>query len=176
MSISERVANSIRTVEGFPKPGISFKDIVPLLSDPKLCDELAEALVEPFRNAGVEMIAGIESRGFILGPLMAQKLNCGMTLVRKKGKLPYKTVSEEYSLEYGSAVVEMHEDSFKPGTKVLIHDDLLATGGTAAAAAKLCRHLQGELVGFSFIIELNDLKGNEVIKPYSENIVSIVNY
>ncbi len=176
MSISADVAGVIRSVEGFPKPGISFKDIVPLLADPVLCDRLADALVEPFRSEGVDMIAAIESRGFILGSLMAQKLGCGLTLVRKKGKLPHVTVAEEYDLEYGSAIIEMHEDSFEKGSKVLIHDDLLATGGTAEAAAKLCKRLDAQLVGFSFIIELIGLKGKELIQPYSENIVSIVNY
>lgn len=176
MTVSEEVASRIRTVHGFPKPGIAFKDIVPLLADPVLCDRLAEEMVLPFRDAGIDMIAGIESRGFIFGSLMAQKLNCGLTLVRKRGKLPYRTVAAEYELEYGSAVIEMHEDSFIPGSKVLIHDDLLATGGTAAATAQLCGELEAKLIGFSFIIELPGLNGRSVLQPYSENTVSIVKY
>lgn len=176
MNISTEIEQAISTIEDFPKPGISFKDITPILLDHNLCDRLTDALIEDYRDQNVEMIAAIESRGFILGAMMAQKLECGLTLVRKAGKLPGPVEAQSYDLEYGSATIEMNKGSFEYGTRVLIHDDLLATGGTAQATAQLCKRLGAEILGFNFIIELDDLKGREMIQPYSNNIVSILNY
>ncbi|MEQ9186349.1 MAG: adenine phosphoribosyltransferase [Cryomorphaceae bacterium] len=176
MNLVAKVEAALRTVPDFPKPGIQFKDITPILADPLLCAELAAALVEPFREMDIDTIAGIESRGFLFGPLMAKELGCGFTLVRKKGKLPAETYEQAYDLEYGQAIIEMHKDAFEHGKRILIHDDLLATGGTAGAAGALVEKAGGEVVGFNFLIELAFLEGAKKLKPYSKNIVSIVKY
>jgi len=176
MNVTTKLSENIRTIPDFPKPGIQFKDITPALADPELCDELAEALVKPFRDAGIDLIAGVESRGFIFGPMMAQKLGCGFTPIRKKGKLPADTYEQSYDLEYGQATIEMHKDAFDHGRKILIHDDLLATGGTAAAASELIIQAGGSVAGFTFLIELDFLEGRKLLQPYSNNIVSIVRY
>ena len=157
MNLAFRITDLIRTIPDFPKPGIQFKDITPLLSDPILCADIADALVDPFKDKSVDVIAGVESRGFIFGLMMAQRLQCGFALIRKKGKLPGKTIHLEYDLEYGSAVIEMHEDAIKSDQNVLIHDDLLATGGTAVAASKLLGLGQANIVGYSFVVELGFL-------------------
>ena len=121
-------------------------------------------------------VAGIESRGFLFGMLVAQELNCSFAIIRKKGKLPHKTVEMEYALEYGSAIIEMHEDEIKAGQKVMIHDDLLATGGTASAASKLVGQVGGKIVGFSFVIGLDFLGGKKLIEQQSSKIVTLINY
>ena len=174
MSLATRLEAAIRTVSDFPRKGIQFKDITPVLKDPALCAEIVETLVEPFIEMEVDMIAGIESRGFLFGPLMAQRLGCGFTLVRKKGKLPAQTLEQSYDLEYGQAVIEVHADALKRGQRVVIHDDLLATGGTAAATGSLIQKAGGEILGFNFLIELAFLEGAKKLEPYSKNIVSIV--
>ena len=176
MKLSSRINDVIRTVPNFPKAGIQFKDITPLLLDPVLCADIADALIDPFKEKQIEIIAGVESRGFIFGLMMARRLNCGFTLIRKKGKLPAKTFEFEYDLEYGSAIIEIHEDAIKPNQRVLLHDDLLATGGTAAAASKLVKMSQAKLVGYSFIIELGFLDGGKSLQPYSDNVVSLIKY
>jgi len=155
----------IRTIADFPKPGIQFKDITPLLKDPKAV-ELCVAAMLPNPNWTVDLVVGIESRGFIMGPLMAQKLNCGFVPVRKKGKLPFQTLEQSYDLEYGRATLEIHRDAVAPGERVLLHDDVLATGGTAAAAIKLIEALGGKVVCCSFIIELTQLQGRGLIDGY----------
>jgi adenine phosphoribosyltransferase len=151
----------IRDVPDFPKPGIMFKDITPLLRSPKALDYVSEALAEPFRDAGVTSVVAIESRGFIFGTGLARVLNAALILVRKPGKLPWKTRSFEYTLEYGSGALEIHDDALTAGDRALIVDDVLATGGTAAAAACLVRDLGATIVGIGMVIELEFLKGRE---------------
>lgn len=178
MNIEQRLDVAIRTVPDFPKPGIQFKDITPIFLDAKLCDEIAENIINTFlHNHGkIDAICAIESRGFFIGILIANKLNVPLFPVRKKGKLPAKTRSYSYELEYGSATLEIHTDVVKPSWNIMIHDDLLATGGTAMAAAELVKAEGGHVAGFSFIAELDFLKGRDRILPYSQNIVSLMRY
>ena len=175
-SLKDRVSEAIRDIPDFPKPGILFKDITPILEDHKLTEDVTHGLIAPFKDIQIDAVLGIESRGFFWGLLMAQALKVPFIPVRKEGKLPYKTLKHEYELEYGSAVIEVHEDAIKSGSKVLIHDDLLATGGTAVAAAKLVEKRQAEVVGFSFLVILNFLKGTDVLKPINPHIHSVVEY
>lgn len=161
MQLSEKIKQSIRDVIDYPKPGIVFKDITPVLANPPLRKEIVASLVQEFRPQNIDAIASTEARGFIFGSIMAYELGVPFILVRKAGKLPYKTRSQEYNLEYGTAKVEMHIDAVKPGWRVLIHDDLLATGGTACATADLIQHSNGVIAGFSFIINLSFLPGAE---------------
>ncbi len=158
--------NYIRDVPDFPKKGIVFKDITPLLADPEAMREACDRLAEPFAEAGVAKVVGIESRGFIFAPLVAERLGAGFVPVRKPGKLPAETIGQSYELEYGSDGVEMHTDAIAPGEKVLILDDLLATGGTMAAACRLVRRLGGEIVGVAFLIELCFLHGRDKLADY----------
>ncbi|MBC8064133.1 MAG: adenine phosphoribosyltransferase [Chlorobia bacterium] len=156
----------IRDVPDFPKPGILFKDITPVLEDPVAFKEVVDLLAEDARKVGAETIVGIESRGFIFGVPVAMKLGLPFAMARKLGKLPFDKISEEYALEYGTNVVEMHTDAIKPGQKAYIVDDLLATGGTAAAAARLVERLEGEVCGFGCMIELSFLNGRENLLGY----------
>ncbi len=149
----------IRDVPDFPKPGILFRDITPLLEDPEAFREAVEALAAPFRSEGVDKVLGIESRGFILGAPVALELGAGFVPVRKKGKLPHETLAVRYELEYGTDEVEMHADGVRRGERVLVVDDLIATGGTAAASVRLARAAGGEVIGCSFLIELSELRG-----------------
>lgn len=151
----------IRDVPDFPKAGILFKDITPLLADPAALDEAIRRLAEPYRGKGVKLVAGIESRGFIFGAAVARELGAGFVPLRKQGKLPYITVRQEYSLEYGTDAIEIHEDAISAGDKVLLIDDLLATGGTMAAACELVAGLGAEIVGVAFLIELCFLRGRD---------------
>jgi len=178
MTLKDKLDNTIRNVPDFPKPGIQFKDITPIFLDAKLCDEIAENIVNGFlHNHGkVDAICAIESRGFFLGILIAQKLNIPLFPVRKKGKLPAETKSFTYDLEYGSATLEIHTGVVQPNWNVMVHDDLLATGGTAMAAAELVKMEGGRVAGFSFIAELDFLNGRQKISPYSENIISAINF
>jgi adenine phosphoribosyltransferase len=157
----------IRDVPDFPKPGIVFKDITPLLRSPQALDYAAYALAEPFRDAGVTSVVAIESRGFIFGTGVARVLGAGLVPVRKPGKLPWKTRTSEYTLEYGSGALEIHDDALTPDDRALIIDDVLATGGTAAAAACLVRDLGAEIVGVGMLIELEFLKGREKLSELS---------
>jgi adenine phosphoribosyltransferase len=161
MQLSEKIKQSIRDVKDYPKPGIIFKDITPVLANPSLRKEIVQALVQEFAHQKIDAIASTEARGFIFGSILAYELGVPFILVRKAGKLPYHTKSAEYNLEYGTAKVEMHIDAVKPGWRVLVHDDLLATGGTAGATANLIKHLDGIIAGFSFIINLSFLPGAE---------------
>ena len=149
----------IRDVRDFPKAGILFKDITPILANPEARKLLIKLLAEQFASDGIEAVAGIEARGFLFGMALADVLNVPFLPVRKAGKLPYKRLSESYDLEYGTATVEIHEDAVRSGQKILIHDDLLATGGTAAAAGRLVKRLGGEVTGYSFVISLPFLNG-----------------
>lgn len=170
------IRKAIRDVPDFPKPGILFKDITPLLQDPKMGKLIVQGFVEQMQGTPVDAILGVESRGFLFGYLLAIEMGIPFIPVRKSGKLPWKTIGVEYALEYGTAKVEIHEDALQPGMNVMIHDDLLATGGTAAAAAKLAKMKQANVSAFTFVVELGFLNGREVLKEYSDKIVSLVNY
>ena len=155
----ESLRIKIRHVPDFPKAGILFYDITTLLNDPQGFRDMIDALASPFADKGIEQVVGIESRGFILGAAVANELNAGFVPIRKPGKLPSKTFREDYALEYGTDCLEIHHDAFQPGQKVLLVDDVLATGGTAKAAAGLIRRVGGDLVGVSLLIELVALGG-----------------
>lgn len=156
---------ALRTVPDFPEPGVQFKDITPILADPRLLQHAVEVLLAPYAESGATKILGIESRGFLFGTMLAERLGAGFIPARKPGKLPAETVREAYSLEYGTSALEIHADALAPGDRVLIHDDVIATGGTAAAAARLVERLGGEVVGFSFLIELAALGGRAKLPP-----------
>ena len=156
----------IRDVPDFPKPGILYKDITPLLADPAGLSLAVEYLTQPFRNVDVDLVVGAESRGFIFGTAVARNLSAGFVPVRKPGRLPAETVSQEYALEYGTDCLEIHRDAIKPGQRVLLVDDLLATGGTMEASCKLVASLGGKIQGIAILIELSFLKGRERIKGY----------
>ena len=175
MTLQEKIDSAIRNVPDFPKPGIQFKDITPILEDHKLSKEVVKAFEEQWRGK-IDAIAGVESRGFLFGFPLAMELGLPFILIRKKGKLPYKTISHKYDLEYGSAEIEMHVDTVSTGMRVLVHDDLLATGGTAEATAELIRKEDGFVAGFSFLVELGFLNGKEKLKKYSEDIACLINY
>ncbi len=175
MDISNKIKAFIRDVPDFPKPGILFKDITPIFSNQSLCNDITDAFIENLTTKP-DAIIGIESRGFLFGMLLANKLNIPFVLVRKAGKLPYKTISTEYALEYGTSKIEMHVDALKPGMNVLIHDDLLATGGTAAAAAQLVKLQGANVSGFNFVVGLSFLNGEEKLKLHSNNITCLVQY
>jgi adenine phosphoribosyltransferase len=155
----EQLKSLIRDVPDFPKPGILFKDITPLLRSPEGLDSACALLAEPFRGENVTLVAGIESRGFIFGSVVAQKLGAGFIPIRKPGKLPWTTRRHEYALEYGSDVLEIHDDALQSGDRVLVIDDVLATGGTLAAATHLVRGFDATLVGAATVIELGFLGG-----------------
>lgn len=170
----EVLRNAIRLVPDFPKKGIMFKDITPLLQDAKIGKLIVDEFEKQFAGKNIDAIAGIESRGFLFGYALALQMGIPFIAIRKSGKLPWKTVGINYALEYGTARIEMHADSVKPGMNVMIHDDLLATGGTAAAAAQLVQMQGGTVAGFSFVVELDFLKGRDVLKPISTEIVSLL--
>jgi len=156
----------IRDVPDFPKKGIVFKDITPLLGSYQALSETVARLAEPYLEGGVQFVAGVESRGFIFGAAVAERLQAGFVPIRKPGKLPAETLRESYELEYGTDSIEIHADAFEPGSKVLMLDDLLATGGTMAAACRLVEKLRGEIVGVSFVVELCFLNGRDKLAGY----------
>ena len=168
------LAAAIRNVPDFPKPGIQFKDITPVLADARLFAKSIDLLTAGIQPGSIDAVVGIDARGFIFAAAAALKLGCGFVPVRKKGKLPYKTYEESYDLEYGSNTVAIHVDAVKKGGRVLLVDDLLATGGTAMAAAKLLSTVGAELVGISFLIELSFLNGRDRLKGY--NVRSLISY
>lgn len=174
--IEQKIKDVIRDIPDFPKPGIIFKDITPIMMNPQLSEEIIQHLVTLFKDQKIDKIAGIESRGFLLGYPLAVRLGLPFIMIRKVGKLPYEKVSYSYDLEYGSSTIEMHTDAVKPGDRVLIHDDLLATGGSAGAAAELVKQCGGEVAGFNFLVSLSFLNGEEKLLPYSENITNLVRY
>jgi adenine phosphoribosyltransferase len=160
------IAGAIRNIPDFPKTGIQFKDITPLLADPRLFTGTIDLLINEFKPGTVDAVVGIDARGFIFAAAAALKLNAGFVPVRKKGKLPYQTHEQGYDLEYGTNTIAIHVDALKPGSRVLLIDDLLATGGTAAAAAALVTRLGAEILEISFLIELSFLKGRDRLKEY----------
>lgn len=170
----EAIKAAIRDVPDFPKPGIMFKDITPLLNDPKLFDMSIRLLAEPYKGRGITKVIGMDARGFIFAAPVALALGAGFTPVRKKGKLPYKTVSVTYDLEYGQDTLQIHEDAIKPGEKILIVDDVLATGGTAGAVCGLVEKLGGKLEGVAMLIELEFLKGRDKLSGYP--VESLIKY
>lgn len=174
--LKEKIKSIIRDVPNFPKEGILFKDITPIMMDPTLSKEMVEHLKEVYQDKNIDAVAGIESRGFLFGYPLAMALNVPFILIRKKGKLPYHKVSYAYELEYGSAEIEMHEDAVSKGQRVLIHDDLLATGGSAAAAASLIQKCGANVAGFSFLVELDFLEGRNKLNHFTEEVNSLVNY
>lgn len=154
----------IRTIPDYPKPGIMFRDVTTLLGDAKGLRKAIKSMAEPFEDRKVDAVAGIEARGFILGGAIADRLQCGFIPIRKKGKLPWKTIGQEYTLEYGVDCIEIHEDAIKHGQRILIVDDLIATGGTAEAAVKLVQRTGGVVEGATFIIDLPELGGMKLLK------------
>lgn len=165
----------IREIPDFPKPGITYKDITPFLLEPQIVNLSIEIILDQLpRNVVIHKIVGIESRGFLLSSILAQKLNAGLVLVRKPGKLPYKTHKRSYDLEYGQDIVEIHTDAIKEGDNVLIHDDVLATGGTAKATNELVHHCGGRIIQNNFLIELESLKGREQLKGV--DLFSLIKY
>jgi adenine phosphoribosyltransferase len=173
--LTEKITSAIRDVKDFPKPGIVFKDITPIFHDQTLCREITDEFVNNIEGK-IDAIVGIESRGFLFGLLLAHRLHVPFILVRKSGKLPYEVISHEYALEYGTSKIEMHIDSIRPGWRVLVHDDLLATGGTAGAAASLVQKQRAEVAGFAFLVELDFLEGRKKLEEFSKNILSLVHY
>ncbi len=176
MNLEQKIQASIRDVADFPKPGILFKDITPILKDPVLCSEIADEFIERLQGIKLDAIVSTESRGFFFGFLLAHKMRLPLIPLRKPGKLPYKTISHEYELEYGKATVEMHTDALKSGWNVLVHDDLLATGGTAEASAVLVKRQNACVAGFAFVVELGFLNGRKKLEKHSKNIISLVKY
>ena len=174
MSIEE-IKNSIRNVPDFPQKGIQFKDITTALKNPQILKEILDICARHYQGKKIDYVVGIESRGFIFGTALAYLLGCGFVPVRKPGKLPNKVITQEYALEYGTDRIEIHADALNKGDKVLIVDDLLATGGTAEAAAELVKKLNAEIEGFAFVIELNDLHGRDRLSAVAD-VYSVVRY
>ena len=173
-ALASKLKSIIRDVPDFPKKGIIFKDITPLLADHAAFTELVKGFADAYRNSGVTKVLGIEARGFLLAAPIAMELGAGIVPVRKKGKLPYKTISASYALEYGTDTLEIHEDALKPGEKVLIVDDVLATGGTAAAVCELVEKIGGKVEGIAMLIELGFLNGRA--KLAGRPIHSLIKY
>jgi adenine phosphoribosyltransferase len=173
--ISQNIHTAIREVPDFPKPGINFKDITTLLLDPILSNEIIDAFIERLKGKKIDAIVGVESRGFLFGFLLANKMNIPFIPIRKVGKLPGKTLKFKYDLEYGSAEVEVHKSDIKKGWNIVVHD-LLATGGTACAAAELIQKLGANVAAFTFVISLDYLNGNGKLEKYSKEIISLKRY
>lgn len=169
-----KLRSKIREIPNWPKEGVNFKDICPLLQDGAAFRSVIDLLAEPYLSEKIDKVVGIDARGFILASALAYKLNCGLSIVRKKGKLPAKTIAKEYLLEYGANVLEMHEDAVLPDEKIVVVDDVLATGGTMKATVELIEKLKGKIVGISFLIELAYLKGREGFE--GRRINSLVEY
>jgi len=176
LNLSDKIKSTVRNVPDFPKPGINFKDISPIVENPTLSKEIVKDLARQLAGKNIDAIVGVESRGFIYGMPLALEMNVPFVLVRKVGKLPFTTIQYSYDLEYGSATVEMHVDSIKKDWNVFVHDDLLATGGTAIAAAELVQQQGGKVAGFGFIIELAFLDGAKRLEKYSKNIINLATY
>ena len=174
--IEQQIKLAVRDIPDFPKPGIVFKDITTILKDPILCEGIIVAFVERLKDIRIDAIAGVESRGFLFGLTLATRLGVPFIPVRKAGKLPYTIKQKKYHLEYGTATIEMHTDAFEPGQHILLHDDLLATGGTVTAASDLIQEMGGIVCGFSFVVGLSFLNGKERIAPISDKIIVLAEY
>ena len=168
--------DSIRSIPDYPKPGIVFRDITTLLSDPRAFRRAVDALVHPFAGGQIDQVAGIEARGFILGGAVAHQLSSGFVPIRKKGKLPHKTVSIAYALEYGTDEMEIHVDAIKPGDRVLLVDDLIATGGTACAAVNLLRRIGAEVVAACFVIDLPEIGGAQKLRDLDVPVRTLMEF
>ena len=175
-TLSKQLENAIRSIPDYPKKGVIFRDITTLLGDARAFRASVDALVEPYVDAGISQVAGIEARGFILGGAMAHRLDCGFVPIRKKGNLPHDTISVAYQLEYGEDHLELHKDALIPGEKVLLVDDLIATGGTGEAAIKLLRQLKADVIAACFIIDLPDLGGVNRIAALNVPVRTLVEF
>ena len=173
---AEYIRNTIRSVPDWPKPGVTFRDITPVLQDPQAFRVLIDMFVYRYMRQRLDLVAGIDARGFIVGSVLAYELNLGFVPVRKKGKLPFQTVAEEYSLEYGNATVEMHTDSVRPGQRVLLIDDLIATGGTMVAASRLLQRLGANVVEAAAIIDLPELGGSQLVKNAGLSVYTVCDF
>jgi adenine phosphoribosyltransferase len=176
MTLEQKIKSAMIDVHDFPKPGIVYKDITPIFQDPVLSHAILDQLVLTYQNAGIEAIVGLESRGFLFAMPLALRLGIPFVMIRKKGKLPRACHTVNYALEYGQSSIEIHTDALKPGQKVLIHDDVLATGGTAAAAAELVKMSQATVSGFSFLVELSFLKGEQNLTKFTDRIVTFARF
>jgi len=175
-SLEAELVAAIRNIADYPKPGIMFRDITTLLGNPRAFRRAVDELVHPYAGIGIGKVAGIEARGFILGGAMAHQLSTGFVPIRKKGKLPHETVRIAYSLEYGVDEMEMHKDAIKPGEKVILIDDLIATGGTAEAAVKLLRQIGADIVAACFVIDLPDLGGRKKLEALDVEVRMLVSF
>lgn len=162
----EELKKKIRNIPDWPKKGIIFRDITPLLKEPRSLKQIINLMAKPYLGRNIKTIVGIDARGFILASALAYKLGAGVVLIRKKGKLPYKTIAQEYSLEYAASTLEIHEDSIDKNEKIILVDDLLATGGSMRATIDLVEKLGGKIMGLSFLVELTDLKGRKKLKKF----------
>jgi adenine phosphoribosyltransferase len=174
--IENKIKSVIQSIPDFPKVGIDYKDIMPIFEDANLCSEITTAFCDQLKKLNPEVIVGIESRGFLFGMLIANKLGIPFVPIRKKGKLPGKTLTLSYDLEYGSAAIEVQASASLANKRVVIHDDLLATGGTVDAVGKLMHQMNAEVIAFAFLINLNLIDYQEKLKPYSDNFITLVNY
>ncbi|MEL7303372.1 MAG: adenine phosphoribosyltransferase [Pseudomonadota bacterium] len=172
----EHLKSLIRTIPDYPKPGIMFRDVTTLFRDPEGFELAVVAMARPFRTAHIDAVAGIEARGFILGGAIADRLGCGFIPMRKKGKLPWKTIGQEYTLEYGVDAIEIHEDAIGKGDRILIVDDLVATGGTAEAAIKLVQASGGQVAGATFVIDLPEIGGMAKIKAHDVEVHALMTF
>tara|TARA_B100000795_G_scaffold104207_1_gene76882 strand:+ start:303 stop:830 length:528 start_codon:yes stop_codon:yes gene_type:complete len=174
--ISKKIKDIIRSVSDFPKKGIDFKDITPLLLNPKISDEIVNEFINKLSHINIDAIVGVESRGFLFGFLLANKMGIPFIPIRKAGKLPSKTISVAYELEYGVSEIEIHIEDIQPGWNILIHDDLLATGGTALASCQLIEEANAKIAAFAFVVSLDFLNAKDKLIKYSKNIISLVEY
>lgn len=170
------IRDYIRTIPDFPHEGVLFRDVTTLFADPRGFRMAVDLLIHPFAGRRIDRVAGLEARGFILGGAAAHQLSVGFTPIRKKGKLPFRTIAEEYTLEYGQAVMEVHDDAIQPSEQVLLVDDLLATGGTAAAGVRLIERLGGEVVGCAFVIDLPDLGGRNRLEGMGLSVHALTEF
>ena len=174
--ISKKIKDIIRSVSDFPKKGIDFKDITPLLLNHKISDEIVNEFINKLSSINIDAIVGVESRGFLFGFLLANKMGIPFIPIRKAGKLPSKTISVTYELEYGVSEIEIHIEDIQPGWNILIHDDLLATGGTALASCQLIEEANAKIAAFAFVVSLDFLNAKDKLIKYSKNIISLVEY
>src|SRR5262249_10731456 len=173
MTFDQDIKATVRTIPDYPKKGILFRDITTLLADARAFRRAVDELVHPWAGIRIDKVAGIEARGFILGGAVAHQLSTGFVPIRKKGKLPHRTIAQDYQLEYGTDMIEMHEDAIRPGENVVIVDDLIATGGTAEAAVKLIERAGGKVIGLSFVIDLPELGGADLLRKQGKIVQTI---